>query len=240
MERIEGGFKVGQVLLSTDLKVVGMNAYARKVLGPTVDDLGKSLFDYHPRKSHAKLEYILRRSGKVDTEIPIAMVIDVMGKVLMINFSHLDVSKDFSGPLFSMSFVDVSHQTGATMNPVKGIVELKKFPVWDKNAFIFLKPDAIFYIESDGNYCKIVTRSKSYFLQLTLKSILKRYTGSSFFRIHKSFIANLENVRRLKFVSHGRHVIEFDDPFIPDIPVARRRAAALKKALALSLNRSSS
>jgi len=233
MRKLKGEFRIGQIILSSELKVIGMNAYAREVFGSSVSDLGKSLFDYHPRKSHPKIDYILKRSRQGDSQIPLAMVIDVMGKVLMINFSRLEMVAGNPGPLFSMTFIDVSDQTGAAINPASGNVEFTKLPVWHKNALIFLEAAAVYYFESDGNYCRIVTRQRTYHLQITLKSILKRYTGSSFFRIHRSYIVNLNKVSKLKHSETGQYFVAFEARHIPELPVARRRVGELKKILSL-------
>ncbi len=187
MQKIEGQFRIGQIILSSDLKVIGMNGYAREVFGSSASDLGKSLYDYHPRKSHPKIDYILRQSQEADSQIPLAMVLDVMGKVLMISFSRIDMAAPNQGHIFSMTFIDVSNQTGASINPASGAVEFTRLPVWHKNAFVFLEASSVYYFESDGNYCRIVTRDSTFHLQITLKSILQRYTGSSFFRIHRSY-----------------------------------------------------
>ncbi len=231
MKELSGEFHIGQVILSADFRVIGMNVYARRILGPSVHELGKSLFDYHPPKSHRKIDLVLRRSRHHNSDIPLAMVIDVMGKVLMINFSRLDMIDGIDGPLFSMSFIDVSDGTGATLNPASGIVEFCKLPVLHKNTLIFLKPTAIYYFEADGNYCKIVTQQRTYYLRITLKSLLKRFTGSSFYRIHKRYIVNTRKVGRLKKTAKGSYVIQFESRHMPELPVARRRVTELKAIL---------
>ncbi len=225
--------RIGQIILSSDLKVIGMNEYARKLFGSSTSDLGKSLYDYHPRRSHPKIDYIIRQSRQMDSQIPLAMVLDVMGKVLLISFSRIEMVAKNPGHIFSMTFIDVSNQTGAAINPASGAVEFTKLPVWHKNAFVFLEASSVYYFESDGNYCRIVTRDGSFHLQITLKSILQRYTGSSFFRIHRSYIVNLNNVRKLKLSRAGRYRVVFDSDKIPELPVARRRLAELKRVMSL-------
>jgi DNA-binding LytR/AlgR family response regulator len=66
-----------------------------------------------------------------------------------------------------------------------------------------------------------------------LKVILQRYTGSSFFRVHKSFVVNLKYVKKISRATVGRTVISFDREGIPPVPLARRKLVEFKQALAL-------
>ncbi len=233
MKKSQDCFNIGLVLLSPDFRVIGMNRYAREVLGLAVADLGKSVLHYHSRKSHPKIEYLMQKSSEPDPDIPVAMVIDVLNKVLMINLCRLDMSEGSSESPFAMTFIDVTEQTEAKMNPNSGMVELRKFPVFYKDSFLFLDASSIYFIRSDGNYCKIFTEKRSYYLHLTLKNILKRYAGLHLFRVHKCFIANLQYVQKIKRIEKGQSILFFNNESIPPIPVARRRIKALKKALAV-------
>jgi len=233
MKKSQNSFNIGLVLLSPDFRVIGMNRYARGLLGLAVTDLGKSVFHYHTRKSHSKIEYLMEKSSEPDPDMPVAMIIDVLNKALMINLSRLDMSQVSSESLFSMTFIDVTEETEAKMNPNSGMVEMKKFPVCYKDSFLFLDVSSIYFIRSDGNYCKIFTEKRSYHLHLTLNNILKRYAGLHLFRVHKCFIANLQYVQKIKRIEKGQSILIFNNESIPPIPVARRRIKVLKKALAI-------
>ncbi len=222
---------IGLVILSYDYRVVGMNAYAKRILGTAMPDLGNAVFKYHPRKSHQKIEALLQGAHACDAEMPAAMIIDVLNKVLMINVCKIEMENE---PLIAMTFIDVTEQTGAKLNPDTGMVELKKFPVCDRGEFLFLDMSSIYFIRSDGNYCKVFTKSSSYYLHLSLKTILKRYVGSKFFRVHKSFIVNIEHIRKIHRNAKGQTFIIFDRENLPDIPVARRRVGDLKETLLLT------
>jgi len=224
---------IGLVLLSPDYRVIGMNAYARKILGPAISDMGKTVFQYHPRKSHPKIEAILQEAGVCDSEVPVAMIIDVLNKVLVINVCRIEIEESLKKPLFAMTFIDVTEQTGAEVNPNTGMIELNKFPVCDKGAFLFLEVSSIYFIKSEENYCRVFTERSSYYLHLTLKNILRRHTGQKFFRVHKSFVANLNHIHKIQRDDKGQTQIIFDREEIPAAPVARRRLKDLKKALAL-------
>lgn len=218
--------------MTPDFDVVGMNTYAKNVLGGNAVELGKSVFAYHPRKSHGKLEEILDRSKGHEMTRPIVMVIDVLGKALMINVCRVDSGEAKGEHLYAMTFIDVTEQTGAEVNPLSGKVELSKFPISNKGSYSFIDPNSIYYIHSDGNYCIVRTQEKQDHVHLTLKSILTRYTGKLFFQVHKSYIVNLNYVDKLEKTGDGQTVITFDSPGMDSIPVAKRRVKELKKAMA--------
>ncbi len=59
----------------------------------------------------------------------------------------------------------------------------------------------------------------------------KRYKQKNLFRVHRSFIVNLDRVDKIKRDEKGHTFIIFDKEYIPAVPVAIRRVKALKKAL---------
>jgi DNA-binding LytR/AlgR family response regulator len=187
MQNLKSCLSIGLVLLSSDFRVIGMNDYAKMLLAPAMGEgLGKNLLEYHPRKTQEKIKGLLKELSEAETDTPFAMVIDVLNKVLMINLSRFEIVTPVPRPHWAMTFIDVSEQTGAAINTNSGRVELKKFPVYDNGACRFLDADAVFCVQSDGNYCRVFTAERSYYLHLSLKVILQRYTGSDFFRVHKA------------------------------------------------------
>jgi DNA-binding LytR/AlgR family response regulator len=234
MQNLKSCLSIGLVLLSSDFHVIGMNDYARMLLAPAMGEgLGKKLLDYHPRRTQEKIKGLLKELSEAKADTPFAMVIDVLNKVLMINLSRFEIVLPVPRPHWAMTFIDVSEQTGAAMNANSGRMELKKFPVYDNGVCRFLDADSVYCIRSDGNYCKVFTADRSYYLHLSLKVILQRYTGSSFFRVHKSFVVNLKYVKKISRATVGRTVISFDRESIPPIPLARRKLVEFKQALAL-------
>jgi len=234
MQNLKSCLSIGLVLLSSDFRVIGMNDYARMLLAPAMGEgLGKKLLDYHPRKTQEKIKGLLKELSKAEADAPFAMVIDVLNKVLMINLSRFEIVAPVPRPHWAMTFIDVSEQTGATINTSSGRVELKKFPVYDNGVCRFLDAGSVYCIRSDGNYCKVFTAERSYYLHLSLKVILQRYTGPEFFRVHKSYIVNLRHVQGMSQSSGAQTRILFDRETIPPVPLARRKLAEFKRALSL-------
>ncbi len=231
---------IGVVLLSEDYRVIGMNAFARQTLGLSRAEMGKSVYDYHPPRSRPKIGALLGQSRlprpprSRPPEVPVAMIIDVLSKVLMISVSRLEMVDSAAGACFVACFVDVTEQTGAELNPRSGLVQLKKFPIYDRGSFFFLDTAAIYFFQSDGNYCKVRTGEGLHHIHATLKYILERHAGPTFFRVHKSYVANLDHVKQIKRDRRGRTFVVFDRQGIPSIPLARRRVGELKRALGLA------
>lgn len=224
---------VGQILLSRDFHVVGMNDYARRLYGPVLNHLGGSLFLCHSRKSRGRVAALLQELTKAPSDMPRTMVIDVLGKVVMYNMSLLSVVSPGPQTYWSVTLIDVSEQAGAVTNPLNGVLEMKRFPIYDGETYYFLPTDSVHCVQSDGDYCKIFTPGKSYYLHSSLTNILQRYTGAGFFRVHKGFVVNLGHVSKLIRDKKGRSVITFDDTSIPPVPVSRRRLSELRKAMLL-------
>ncbi|MBI4965293.1 MAG: LytTR family transcriptional regulator [Desulfomonile tiedjei] len=233
MKDVWNTLNIGQVLLSRDFNVVGINDYARQVFGPILRNLGESLFRCHSRKSRERVAALLQELTSAPSDMPRTMVLDVLGKVVMFNLSQLSVASPRPQSFWSVTLIDISEQTGAAKNPLSGALEMKRFPVYKEGICHFLPTDAVHSIQSDGDYCKIFTPGKSYYLHSSLKNLLQRFTGASFFRVHKGFIVNLDHVSKLTRDGKGHTLIIFDDASIPPVPVSRRRLAEVRKAVHL-------
>lgn len=219
---------IGLVLLSEDWQVLGLNEHAVRIAGPDMGPVGQNLFQMHPAKSREKVRGILQELSGQES-MPRSMVIDFLGKVLMISLSRLFVP---NSPLaWAVSFIDLSEQTGACTNPNSGHLELKRMPIYENGAFHFLSSDQVHLIEADGNYCRIHTPHKKFYLLMSLKAVLQRFPTSDFLRVHKSFVVNLGHVKAIAPAVDGQMLVSFHDPTIPAVPVSRRLLPAVKKAL---------
>lgn len=232
MRDITGSLNIGLILLSADFRVVGMNSYAQKILGSTISELGQTVFAYHKQSIHPKIDLLLKQCCSSDTYMPVAMIIDVLNKFLLVHLNRVNMHKAYGEKLFSMTFIDVTEQTGARRHPQSELVQVDRFPVFFGNSYLILEPRTILYIQSDGNYCIVYTENQTYHLLMTLKSILNRYAGNNFLMVHKSYLVNLDHVRGMHR-QNNRTQIVFDRENVPVVPVARRRIKTLKAALGI-------
>jgi DNA-binding LytR/AlgR family response regulator len=162
--------------------------------------------------------------------MPVAMIIDVLNKVLLVHLSRVNMHESYCEALFSMTFIDVTEQTGAKRHPQSQLTQIDRFPVFFGNSYLILETPAIYFIQSDGNYCIVHTENRTYHLLMTLKSILDRYAGTKFVMVHKSYLVNLDHVHGIQR-QQNRTMVIFDSNHVPAVPVARRRIKALKAAL---------
>ncbi|HTZ17086.1 MAG TPA: LytTR family DNA-binding domain-containing protein [Dissulfurispiraceae bacterium] len=232
MNSSAGYYSIGLVLLSSDFRVIGMSDSAKRILGPAMHEFGQHILKYHPRKSHDKIKGLLSELCSSKDDVPVAMIIDVLNKVLMINLHRIKTSEPSVDFLYAMTFVDVSKETEARVDPKSGLIGLKKFPVCNKGSFQFIDLASICLIQADGNYSKLFTHAGNHLLHMSLKSIMQRYASPHFFRAHKSCIVNITHIRKLDLSGPGHAAVILDKSDLPPAPIARRRIKDLKEALA--------
>lgn len=97
----------------------------------------------------------------------------------------------------------------------------KKITINTDGKLIFLKPEEIFFIESDGNYSTIyTTNNKKIVVTKKLKEVNTLLPEEVFFRIHNSYIINLKKVK--EFLKTDGYVVLDNNQ---KIPVSRQKKA---------------
>jgi two-component system LytT family response regulator len=76
---------------------------------------------------------------------------------------------------------------------------------------LFLRADAIDWIEAADYYVKLHVAGKVHMLRETLTALESRLDPAMFFRVHRSAIVNLERVRELQPFSKREHVLILQD-----------------------------
>lgn len=76
----------------------------------------------------------------------------------------------------------------------------------DKGGLVKIKFSDILFLEADGNYTIIHLAGSKYMLRSTLKSAESQLPAERFFRIHKSYIINLQEITKIdsSLVSVGK------------------------------------
>ncbi|MBS8266755.1 DNA-binding response regulator [Mesobacillus boroniphilus] len=85
-----------------------------------------------------------------------------------------------------------------------------KLAVEGDGEIIYLDPKDILYISREEKYSKIITKTREYETRIPLKDLEMRLTAYSFFRIHKSYIVNLDYVIRLTPWFNGAYQLELE------------------------------
>ncbi|MGH2870088.1 MAG: LytR/AlgR family response regulator transcription factor [Solirubrobacteraceae bacterium] len=88
---------------------------------------------------------------------------------------------------------------------------------------------AIEFVQSYGDFVRIVTSDGRYLLRGTLAEIERRWEPAGFVRVHRQYVANLHTATELRPLIGGTAELTFADG--KTIPVARRHVAALGRRL---------
>ncbi|WNS75728.1 LytTR family DNA-binding domain-containing protein [Bacillus sp. DTU_2020_1000418_1_SI_GHA_SEK_038] len=74
----------------------------------------------------------------------------------------------------------------------------------------YLEPKELLYIVRDEKLTKLITRNGEFETKTPLKDLESRLLGYGFFRIHKSFLVNLEHVTRLSPWFNGAYQLQIE------------------------------
>ncbi len=104
----------------------------------------------------------------------------------------------------------------------------KKIPLNFEGKVVFVNTDDISYCKSDGNYTEIYLHNgKKYVVSKKLKEIEQSISNNDFFRVHNSYLVNLNTVSEY-VKSEGHYLVLEDDS---SIPVSRAKKSQLVEIL---------
>ncbi|MEC4004120.1 LytTR family DNA-binding domain-containing protein [Flavobacterium sp. SUN052] len=104
----------------------------------------------------------------------------------------------------------------------KSYTNVKKISVTSDGKINFINPDDIIYCESDGNYCTIYLENKEkLFITHKLKFMEEKLNDLFFFRIHNSYLINLNKVK--EFHKADEYVVLSNQI---KIPVSRQKKSS--------------
>jgi DNA-binding LytR/AlgR family response regulator len=89
---------------------------------------------------------------------------------------------------------------------------------------------AILYVQSHGDFVRIVVEDGRYLLRTTLTDLERRWSPHGFVRIHRQYLANLNKAVELQPQLGGTALLSFGHGLT--VPVARRHVAELGRLLA--------
>lgn len=73
--------------------------------------------------------------------------------------------------------------------------------------YFFIKTSEIIYISSEEKYVKPHTEKGNYLIRDTMNNIENSLDPSKFYRVHRSYIVNIEWIKEMRPWSHGDYVI---------------------------------
>ncbi len=112
---------------------------------------------------------------------------------------------------------------------------LNKFPLKTRpGRILLLDPGRIFYVEAERNdtVVRLAGRRLLHHLE-PLDEVESRLRTPPFFRIHRSYLVNLERVAEIRARSKGEYEVRLEPPVNKVLPVSRNRYSGLRKLLGL-------
>ena len=76
------------------------------------------------------------------------------------------------------------------------------FFIKDRSSLIKVNKEGIEYIEVDGKYSQFITHNGKFLVQWSLKKLENILEPSTFFRVHRNYIINLEAIDRVNLKDH--------------------------------------
>ena len=84
---------------------------------------------------------------------------------------------------------------------------LKRFTIHDGSRIYFVPYADVDWIEAAGNYVRLHAGSESHLMRATMHAVEEQLAGSSFVRIHRSTIVNIDRIRELRPTFAGDYVV---------------------------------
>jgi hypothetical protein len=234
-------FDVGVVHIDRDLRVTGMNDFARRSL-PVEEKMpfGEVVTSFHPEAARAKVKFLLGQAEcPVNNAPPMAMMINIPDRMLLIKVSKMgDVQGATTG--YTLVFYDITEvvsqqaEGGAARTGAEGVErrQLRKIPTVRKNRVVLVDVPAVSFIRSEGHYTWVHTAQDSHFCNLNIGDIEGRLDPQLFLRVHRSYIVNLSQVDEI-VRDEGRMSLRMMGPVPADIPVSRASAPLLMQQLGI-------
>jgi DNA-binding LytR/AlgR family response regulator len=113
--------------------------------------------------------------------------------------------------------------------PVAGESEMIAVSAARGGATRLISRGSVLYVQSHGDFVRIVTDDGRYLLRNTLNDVEERWAPFDFIRVHRQYVANLSRAVELRPLLGGTAELAFADGQV--IPVARRHVADLGKRL---------
>ena len=137
-------------------------------------------------------------------------------------------------PVETARLVQALDKVQARVKPPKqSSPSVERIPVEKSGRKVLVPVDQIRYIEAKDDYSCIYTDTDRYLSTISLARLEAKLTEHGFFRVHRGYIVNLDNVESVDTISSGILQLGLKGIDEKKIPVSRRRVVALKRALGL-------
>ncbi len=88
---------------------------------------------------------------------------------------------------------------------------LNRFIIKQAGEYHLVRAKNIIWIESDGNYSRVITKEKKFMIRYTLSGFDEQLDSNRFYRISRSRIVNLDYVVKIKDHIYGNYMVELSN-----------------------------
>jgi len=106
---------------------------------------------------------------------------------------------------------ELSDQIGRLLPDFKESNDLKRFVIKQAGEYHIIRTKDIIWIESDGNYSRVMTQDKKFMIRYTLSGFKEQLDPNHFYRISRSQIVNLDYIAKIKDHVYGNYLIELEN-----------------------------
>ena len=114
-----------------------------------------------------------------------------------------------------------------------GGMRIERVAVEKGDRTLLIAATEILYVEAQDDYSRVYTVEGRYLSGQPLTALEERLEPLGFFRVHRSYLVDLARVREVLPMYGGMLILRLSDEAGTQIPVSRRRAASLKRALGM-------
>jgi hypothetical protein len=243
-------FNPGIVWLDHENRVTALNDVAVQVLVPAARQatgvsaenlFGLDVLMLHPPKSREKIKFLIRESEAAHHSLsslpPLAMMINIPDRVLMIKVSHMGGTGSHLGTC--MIFYDLTDVTTAPHLPSisktnpETLRQLSRIPVYKQNRIMLVNVNDIMHFEGEGHYTTIHAVTGQFLSNLSMSMLQARLDPQRFLRVHRSHIVNVDHVSEIARDGDS-FTLGIANSECPAVPVSRNRLAQVKEFLGLA------
>jgi DNA-binding LytR/AlgR family response regulator len=95
--------------------------------------------------------------------------------------------------------------------------------------YILLSTDEVYAFQAEGDLVWILTAKNKFLATQTLKALEERLRNTSFRRIHRSALVNIDHVRRMSTLSSQRWLVTLNNKM--EFIVSKRQARSIRQLL---------
>jgi DNA-binding LytR/AlgR family response regulator len=209
------------------------NADARQYLGIVRPERPRDLAAEVPQL-HAALRQAVERAHSDGTWAGVAhLAIPGRGE-MPISFRPAVRDSRLVGMLLGVPGQDTDAEPLAAAEAAEAPVQLGRLVGLQGDRMVLVSAEEIRFAEADGSYVWLETdRGRLRVPERGMAALEQRLRGHAFLRVHRHYLVNLRRVEEMVPGSNGSIWLVLDAPAGPPVPVARRRAAEVRRLLVL-------